>query len=318
MKKLNIFVVVLISLVALMCSAISSYAGKDANKAHYSTRFQEKQRELFEKRKKIKPAIRKYETRSKDQEKMTLRPKKGYNPVRDAIDEQFIFEFDQEENKVANAPRAPKQQRPVRQKKQEVEFVDEDVVVESADMDATEEKNPESDEESDSYDAPDDLVFNSDCGKTRIGNSRLVKGQKGLFASARIEAGTIIGWYVGRNYRSEELVQELPKEKSEYVMNVVADPGTVNERILYYISGAEPSPVLGAVERCKATYVNHSQVPAKMNAEYLTAPAHGPGSLSGRGILLRATRVIERGEEILADYGDEYHARLKAAGILAE
>ena len=160
--------------------------------------------------------------------------------------------------------------------------------------------------------------FGVDGAKTIVKDSLLLPDQKGLFAAENILKETIITWYLGINFPTYESIEErmsINEKGASYVIDV----GT-EKKIDYYIDGwiledekySLPSAVSEAGVKSPATYINHSK--KNPNVEYRYVSRNN--AFKKRAVAIVALRSIKFGEELLVNYGDEYHQGLVESGLL--
>lgn len=163
--------------------------------------------------------------------------------------------------------------------------------------------------------------FGVDGAKTIIKQSELLPNQKGLFAAETISKETIVTWYLGITFPTQEKIDQrmLVNEKGA---NYVIDVG-YNGGIDYYIDGwilkdekyeapVGINPAFG--EKAPATYINHDRKSPNVEYRYV----HRADSFKGCAVAIVALRHIKCGEELLVDYGDVYHQGLVESGTLVE
>lgn len=162
-------------------------------------------------------------------------------------------------------------------------------------------------------------VFNVDDAATVVRKSQLLKGrdQQGLFATAKIDKGTVITWYTGRIYTSWAKVEAAAATASDpKAGDYLFDVSPLGSNcVIYWINGYEPDPVYGNGKRCNANYINHSR--NDFNTRFEIVEVQGLDEFPYR-VLIQATRTIQAGEELLIDYGKEYEDRLIARGVLVK
>ncbi len=162
------------------------------------------------------------------------------------------------------------------------------------------------------------VTFNTDGARTEVRPSLLVPGQSGLFACEAIAQNVLITWYTGKQYRSIDKMNSRggptakdDDESSFYVMDVESE-GVIK----YFIDGWTPDSRFGGQERCLATYINHHR--QLDNVAFVVRKVSGVRGLYVYRVAIQATRNIAAGEELLSDYGDVLHERLKSIGVLVE
>lgn len=179
-----------------------------------------------------------------------------------------------------------------------------------------------------SIQAEDGHIFNEDYAKTRVGPSRLVKTQEGLFAAEDIVEGTLVTWYTGRNHMTLKSAMGGPllsrdRNPSEYLFDVEHEG-----RIKYFVDGFTPDLRFGGDQRCLGSYINHH--PTDFNTKFAVTKTTVLSTKSSKSnqqlkiptgafvyrVAIYATRTILCGEEIYLHYGESYHNHLVAAGVL--
>jgi len=164
-------------------------------------------------------------------------------------------------------------------------------------------------------DGRDEAIFNADGALTRVGQSILLPGQRGLFARQDIALGQLITWYTGRvfltSHSLERHQQTKPLEQRQYCFEVMHDG-----RIRYYIDGSEPDQRFGGDELCAAARINHH--PEKCNTEFEVVKVTGATGVLVYRVAIMATCPIKAGEELLIHYGENFHQSLVDAKILVE
>lgn len=118
-----------------------------------------------------------------------------------------------------------------------------------------------------------------------------IKGAgNGLFAKVKIRKGETIGYYIGKRITDRQLEHKAYKD-NRYVFAICKD---------WNIVATEKD---GNYTRM----INHYPEGGKPNCEYCP-------SVRWKTIIMKALKTIKPGEELFADYGEEYWEAMKESG----
>jgi len=126
--------------------------------------------------------------------------------------------------------------------------------------------------------------------KSNIKNAGL-----GVFANMFLEKGTFLGYYKGKVYQADNLTdKELDfLDESAYVMAIYGDKGD-DEQITKYVDSSDTNKHVSNWTR----YIN--------GAKYKKDTPNVQFTQKISRIHIEVLRDIEKGEELIVDYGPEY------------
>lgn len=130
----------------------------------------------------------------------------------------------------------------------------------------------------------------------RVMRSTIPGAGMGLFATRAFKKGERIGKYTGEVLTLEDVVRRYGSDRATAPYVVQASPSV-------FIDAAAHRPAVA--------YVNHNR--DECNCEYISAHRGGNALVSRFGVDVLATRDIEPGEELFANYGSQY--RINEPGV---